>query len=167
MLIITFCCRSLLSGIHHAYQVKGTVGSGNASYIRVFGPELYRTVPLGGNEPKMLAHFLFYGGGCASVLMKDYKLPLDNVFWHFILTKFTVSCQFRAAGFQIQLTKMAIKCKRGNRDCVHITSSRKIIKSVIRLPCAHNMTTADNMILWCTKDRLYNETNTFRFTVSV
>ncbi len=36
--------RSLLSGIHHAYNVKGTVGSGNASWIRVFGPKPYRTV---------------------------------------------------------------------------------------------------------------------------
>ncbi len=44
MLIVALYCRSLLSGIHHAYQVKGTVGSGNASWIRVFGPEPYRTV---------------------------------------------------------------------------------------------------------------------------
>ncbi len=56
MLIVALYCRSLLSGIHHAYQVKGTVGGGNASWIRVFGPESYRTVlyqpvPLSGNEP--------------------------------------------------------------------------------------------------------------------
>ncbi len=44
MLIVALYCRSLLSGIHHAYQVKGSVGSGNASWIRVFGPEPYRTV---------------------------------------------------------------------------------------------------------------------------
>ncbi len=31
MLIVALYCRSLLSGIHHAYQVKGTVGGGNAA----------------------------------------------------------------------------------------------------------------------------------------
>ncbi len=55
MLIVALYCRSLLSGIHHAYQVKGTVGSGNASLIRVtrtesYCTELYCTVPLSGNE---------------------------------------------------------------------------------------------------------------------
>lgn len=47
---------SELSGIHHAYYVRVPFGGGNASRIRVFGPDLYRTVlywpvPLGGNEP--------------------------------------------------------------------------------------------------------------------
>ncbi len=45
MLIVALYYRSLLSGIHHTYQVKGTVGSGNASWIRVFGPEPYCTDP--------------------------------------------------------------------------------------------------------------------------
>ncbi len=40
MLIVALYCRSL----HHTYQVKGTVGSGNTSWIRVFVPEPYRTV---------------------------------------------------------------------------------------------------------------------------
>ncbi len=51
MLIVTLYRRSLLSGIHHAYQVKsshlylyiskGTVGGGNTIWIRVYCPESY------------------------------------------------------------------------------------------------------------------------------
>ncbi len=44
MLIVTLYYRSLLSGIHRKVSSKGTVDSGNASWIRVCRPESYRTV---------------------------------------------------------------------------------------------------------------------------
>ncbi len=120
MLIVVLYCRSLLSGIHHAYQVRVLLAVETQARSECSVPNrtvLYLPIPLGGNEP-----FVPYA----------HKKSFATVFFFFFFHTIVLHAQ-SVLQFKTQLFSLAECCSQACNDFGHI-----LVKKIAKSVCVEN-----------------------------